>query len=261
MRYTMFNKLSKKYGLLLKPFNDSLCFYNENLEKFYVEPSNPNLEKIKNIYIKEIADSKERLFYSYLNDKTKSLNGYYFFILKVKNYNYEIKEFINEVVDGAIILEYSDYLIVLHKNHLEMDPKTLSNSLNEDFYLNVQTFEGFKLDSFNDLIYVFVLYRYYLRNKSLTNLKDLILSIVNKNSKELINLKPIVLKKLNNDFQIEKIINGMFDNNLNVSKTSNSVYMHRNTINNKIELIKDETSLDVQKFKDAMALYFLINSK
>ena len=89
----------------------------------------------------------------------------------------------------------------------------------------------------------------------------MIISIVNKYAKDLIILKPIVLKKLNNDSQIEKLINGMFDNNLNVSKTSSSVYMHRNTINNKLEVIKDETSLDVQNFKDAMALYFLMNAK
>ena len=149
----------------------------------------------------------------------------------------------------------------MRKYPLEMKAKTLSDSINEDFYSNIQVFEGFKLSSTDHLLFVFSLYRYHLQGKNYANLQDLIMSMVKRNSKILSKLKPVVLKKLNNDFQIEKIINGMFENNLNVSKTSNSVFMHRNTINNKLELIKDETSLDIQSFKDAMAMYFLVNTK
>ena len=50
----------------------------------------------------------------------------------------------------------------------------------------------------------------------------------------------------------------MFVNNLNVCKTANYVYMHRNTINNKLAVIKEETGLDIQNFQDAVLLYVLI---
>ena len=50
----------------------------------------------------------------------------------------------------------------------------------------------------------------------------------------------------------------MFVNDLNVCKTANYVYMHRNTINNKLITIKEETGLDIQKFQDAVMLYVLL---
>ena len=74
-------------------------------------------------------------------------------------------------------------------------------------------------------------------------------------------LKQIVLGKLATDSQLEKLIISLFDNNLNVSKTSNCVFMHRNTINNKLSLIKDQTGLDIQNFYDALAMFILISKK
>ena len=71
-------------------------------------------------------------------------------------------------------------------------------------------------------------------------------------------LKPIILNKIYNDNKLYEIINGMFVNNLNVCKTANYVYMHRNTINNKLAVIKEETGLDIQNFQDAVLLYVLI---
>ena len=256
----MFSKLSKKYGLSDLYIENACLFYNEHCEKFYCSYNNPNIEKVRRIYISDQSLDEKKDFYKILFEEKKDIKGYNFFILKIDNSN-EIKDFIHEIIEEAIILEYLNYLIVLYKNELEIDPSILSSNLNEDFYMNVEVFEGFKIESNKDLISTFILYRYYLRGKPIGNLRDLIMSIVNKYAKDLIILKPIVLKKLNNDSQIEKLINGMFDNNLNVSKTSNSVYMHRNTINNKLEVIKEETSLDVQNFKDAMALYFLMNAK
>jgi len=53
----------------------------------------------------------------------------------------------------------------------------------------------------------------------------------------------------------------MFDNNLNVTKTASEVYMHRNTINNKLDYIKKETGMNIQEFKDAVSMYWLIKFK
>ena len=53
----------------------------------------------------------------------------------------------------------------------------------------------------------------------------------------------------------------MYKNDLNVSKTATSVYMHRNTVNNKLEVIKKTSGMDVQKFYDAIAMYTLMYIK
>ena len=51
----------------------------------------------------------------------------------------------------------------------------------------------------------------------------------------------------------------MFENNLNVTKTSKQLYMHRNTLNYKLDYIYNITNLNLQVFNDAIAMYILIN--
>ena len=76
--------------------------------------------------------------------------------------------------------------------------------------------------------------------------------------KNINSLKEILLKEYLGDEEFLKIVRGMFENNLNVSKTSSSIYMHRNTLNNKLTLIENNTTLAIQNFKDAVALYELL---
>ena len=45
---------------------------------------------------------------------------------------------------------------------------------------------------------------------------------------------------------------------LNVSKTASFVYMHRNSINNKLDLIEKETGLNIQLFNEAVTMYNLL---
>ena len=77
----------------------------------------------------------------------------------------------------------------------------------------------------------------------------------------MVNLKRCILKDILNDSQLEKIIYAFFDSNLNASKTSQLVYMHRNTINNKLDYIKKETSIDLTTFIGSMAMYILMKIK
>lgn len=53
----------------------------------------------------------------------------------------------------------------------------------------------------------------------------------------------------------------MYKNDLNVSKTASAVYMHRNTVINKLDVIKKTSGLDIQRFYDAIAMYNLIYIK
>ena len=84
------------------------------------------------------------------------------------------------------------------------------------------------------------------------------MNILEKNIDDITVIKPILINKIMNDAKLLEIINGMFINDLNVCKTANYVYMHRNTINNKLNVIKEETGLDIQKFQEAVILYALI---
>ena len=56
------------------------------------------------------------------------------------------------------------------------------------------------------------------------------------------------------DRETRTIIDAMFENNLNVTLTAKATFMHRNTLNYRIEKIKAKTGLDIRVFDDACIL-------
>lgn len=48
------------------------------------------------------------------------------------------------------------------------------------------------------------------------------------------------------------IVNGFFENNLNISETARKLYLHRNTLTYRLEKIEKLTGLNVKNFEDAM---------
>jgi hypothetical protein len=55
---------------------------------------------------------------------------------------------------------------------------------------------------------------------------------------------------------IETII-GFINQNMNASKTAKVLYMHRNTLNYRLDNFINRTEIDVRKFKGALAMYLL----
>ena len=78
------------------------------------------------------------------------------------------------------------------------------------------------------------------RNFTFNNLSDLVVFLADKDLDIIRNIKEKVLNKIISDNQLVKLILSMFDNDLNVTKTASSMYMHRNTINNKLDFIKKD---------------------
>ena len=63
------------------------------------------------------------------------------------------------------------------------------------------------------------------------------------------------------DTQTIDIIEALLKNNLNVLQTSKVLYLHRNSILNKIETIYKETGLNIQKFTNAFLIKQIISKK
>ena len=72
-------------------------------------------------------------------------------------------------------------------------------------------------------------------------------------------IKPIIISKILTDHQLETLVYSFVKNDLNITKTAKDMYMHRNTINNKLDLIQRETQLNIRHFNDAMALLLLLS--
>ena len=206
----------------------------------------------------------------YLNKKKDYLNKkkeFEFYILNINKQTLDYDEIIDiflDVIINPFVYEENNYTFVL-SNIINNDVSQVVSAIVEDFGYNLKVFRSNKIytqnmDDFNILKDSYLKNQVYI-NDNYVNIQKLLYAILEKNMDDLQTIKPVILRKINNDSKLYEIVNGMFVNDLNVCKTANYVYMHRNTINNKLITIKEETGLDIQKFQDAVMLYVLLKKK
>lgn len=180
-----------------------------------------------------------------------------------KNLNNIVDMFSEIIVSFEYAIKENELIIVIF-NEIDFSLEEVILSLSEDLGENILSFYTNKLyvceNRFND---IYQLYNKYISNKhqGYFEISDLILEVVKESVSDVCLLKRIILDKVLSDPQNENLIISMFKNDLNVLKTSKKIYMHRNTINNRLELIKKETGLNIQKFQDAVALFCIMKIK
>lgn len=194
-------------------------------------------------------------------EKKKFFEFYILNINKDNAYYNDIIQIFKEAVVNAHFIEEDNHVIIL-STVINNDINQLVNALIEDFGIKLKVFKSNKI-YVNHFDFMKILKDMFLKYEDMfienyISLKSLLLMILEKNIDDLAIIKPIIMNNILNDSKLLEIINAMFVNDLNVCKTANYVYMHRNTINNKITIIKEETGLDIQKFQDAVILYALV---
>ena len=130
-----------------------------------------------------------------------------------------------------------------------------------DMGIKVKVFMGNVINKQNEqsLKDIYKVYNIYAKKDySYSKMSDLVIYMLMKDKKVLNVIKKALIGKILEEEQLVKLVLALADNNLNVTKTATSVYMHRNTINNKLDYIKKETGFDIQNFNDAMAVFCLI---
>lgn len=93
-------------------------------------------------------------------------------------------------------------------------------------------------------------------DKNLYNERDFLLELVLKGHKD--SLSKVVFKTLSHDNEMLNTIKVYLENDMNVIKASAKLYMHRNTLNNKIEKFNKVTGYDIKSFKDSFIIYHLL---
>ena len=200
-------------------------------------------------------------FRNQLNEILKNItkDNIRFMIFETKD-NESLKNILSEILLEPLYVQGKTNLLVIYFNKDRVGINEYIDSLSDDIGTSVNVFEGFviKNRNKNDLKeFMEIFYSSSFNLYGYSNIVDLV--HVLRYDKESINsLKKILLKEYLGDEEFLKIVRGMFENNLNVSKTSSSIYMHRNTLNNKLTLIENNTTLAIQNFKDAVALYELL---
>jgi len=196
----------------------------------------------------------------YLSNK-KEFEFYIININKNDMFYDEILSILSEVIINPFIIPDNNHTIIV-SSEANGDVSQTINALIDDFSVNLKVFKSNKIDNKN-FEYLNILKKAYYKieeniNESYITIKNICLYVLEKDIEMLPTLKPVIINKIINDPKLLEVVNGMFINDLNVCKTANYVYMHRNTINNKLNIIKEETGLDIQKFQEAVILYALV---
>ena len=129
--------------------------------------------------------------------------------------------------------------------------------INADFYLSLKLYES---QSFSDFKFI---YQYLDMVESLkvnTISEDYFTDdeLVIKNLGNIDLIKARILQKFVNDYSMLEVIKAYLDSNMNTTQAANNLFMHRNTVMNKIEKFIEVTGYDIRKFKKAFVIYHLI---
>lgn len=150
-------------------------------------------------------------------------------------------------------------------NALELSIEEIANILNTDLYLKLTIFESDHYNHLTDLKEDLKKVAIKLDNKPFSydnfyyNYIDLVYDEIKKPLSEAI--KKRILKSYYNDQEMYKVLETFFNNNSNTSTTAKELYMHRNTLIQKIDKFHEVTGYNPKNFKEAVIIYQIINKQ
>lgn len=216
---------------------------------------------IKNIHQEsfEIRE-KEQAFLSFLEGKEIYKTNFRFLIIYTKASKEVLYSIFKELLKDVLIIKFEKYTMVIYNNKERVRLNNYIDALCEDFGVTMNVFEGFIVNKENNELFrkfIKIFNEKYSNSYSYATIRELVLE-GNLNKDEINVLKQLLLDKYLKEAQFEKFIYSLFENNLNISKTAKDVYMHRNTVNNKLTNFENDTTLLLQNFKDAIVVYELL---
>lgn len=192
------------------------------------------------------------------NQYLKNKTSVKFIIIKKQDFDVNtIESIFLGLLDNIKIIDVTNAYLIIYTNKEYVEFRDFYNSISFDLGYSFNFFEGIKLKTkkigyLNELVALYNKYIYSKQN-DYYSIRDIILKC---NDEELELVSDIIYEKEDlNDFK--KFASGLFECDLNVSKASKVLYMHRNTINNKIDNFKNETGLRLSRFNDAVVVYRL----
>lgn len=199
-------------------------------------------------------------------DINYNLDGYFYLIYQ-KNLNEEIlNQVFKSLYEDINIINYKGNY-VLNTNDLNLIDKYTPQIIETESYTktyiinlgkinNKKEFE-FKIDLSNRLKkYIFI----ENSNRKYFNIYDLTLyNIIDSIGKD--KSYPILFN-YNLIEKIDKLVLeagiAFIENGFNISKTSNNIYLHRNTLIYRLEKIKDILGMDIRNFNEACIYYLIV---
>lgn len=251
--------------------------------KYYYFYTNNSLNEIFGIE-KTISDNEYHLIKSthiekkiYNNDK--SLQYIYEYLFENKPYPFKNKKVKLLIIDS----EYKDFKELLLSFYKEVEVILIDNiyvafcidsynqeisnfitTLSDDLGISLKLHEGITISNNMQgntvLHYLGIIKEFFTINEELYSDSATVMLTTKLNSlKEYISLiDEYIITPILKDSIIKDIILTYFKNDLNVSKTAKDLYINRNSLLNKFELIYKETGFNLQKFNHACAIHLFV---
>lgn len=193
---------------------------------------------------------------------------YQYFILQSKKNIKKEKDMLlslfSEVVDISYTNIDEEFIIVIFESLLESSLEELSKVIVEEFFIETRIYESTRFESISEL------------DKNIKKVKKM-LKLIKFNAEDTylneVDLlyfeisKPIdsyykknILKKYYHDQEMKNILKVFFECDQNTSEASKRLYIHRNTLIQKLDKFYEETGFNPRRFKDAMIIYKAIEN-
>lgn len=165
-------------------------------------------------------------------------------------------DFLKGLLGNYISYQFEDnFLTVIFNCDAKVDFEEIINGLNNDFYITTSLFESGVLYEKIDLNE----YICHIKNQSKKILDSNLIYIDEKTLVKL-NLdgeivRKNIFKSFYDDFEMLEVVKKYLDCNMNITQAANMLYMHRNTVMNKIDKFIAVTGYDIKKFRNAFIIY------
>ena len=210
-----------------------------------------------------LINNNEKMFLSFLEGTTKypyKSDNIRFLVIKSKITKEMIEDFFQGLLKDMLIYHIDDKFIVFYNSKERIEINNFVDMFNEDTGIKSLFFEGFLIKPTNKekfLEFLDTLLEKFEFSSSYSKISDYIF-MINGDKEKIKDIKAILLNKYLLDNEFYNLVKALFKNNLNVSKAANSLYMHRNTLINRLNNFENETTLSISNFNDAVALYELL---
>lgn len=193
---------------------------------------------------------------------------YQYFILQSKKSLKPQKDNLVSLFEDVVDVSYMDiennFIIVVFQNLLETSLKELSQIITEEFFIEIRIFESRRFTTISELE------RSIKKSKHMLNVMTFNSAETYLNTTDLLyyeiskpldfDYKKKILQTYLNNAEMKNILKVFFECNQNTSEASKRLYLHRNTLIQKLDKFYEETGFNPRKFKDAVIIYKAIEN-
>lgn len=276
----MFNKILSLYqNLIVYPVEkydlEHYYFYKsskkDDIFGISKKISTNEYELIKTNFVEKkiySLDNKIQKIYDYLLEKNPSpfKKNMRILIYQLNDqYKGIIEEFLKELISEIKIVDILQYHVAIYPINKDIEFDKFFTTLSDDIGFPIILHKGLIItQSTQGEDVVKYIYAYDRTNKLKHNLysemPELIFNLHKDDYLEIINIiKNNLFKDIIEDDQLVNLINTFFENDLNVSQTAKQLYLHRNSLLNRLENIYSQTGFNIQKFSHATAVKVMLS--